>query len=99
MEWAAIVELILAMIADCLEKRRREEVEAGLLHPGMREYRAILRGLRDKGDLHGRDLRAEADECMEALREADAEDIECLLDDAAALTYDPTLAKEGRAAK
>ena len=93
MEWFAIVEMILSMIADCLEQRRREDVEAGLLRPGMREYRAILRGLRE-GGLHGRDLRAEATECMEALREADAEDISCLLDDAAAL-----LATEGRAAK
>jgi len=81
-EWIAIVEMILNMIADCLEERRREDVEAGLLLPGFREYRAIVRGLRDEQDLHGRALRKEADECMATLREADAEDICCLLDDA-----------------
>lgn len=81
MEWALIITAIIEAIAKCLEDRRREEVEAGLLNPGFRERRIVTRILRDQ-DLHGRRLREEVDEAMGLLAEMDAEDIGCLLDDA-----------------
>ena len=80
MEWALIITAIIDAIAKCLENRRREDVEAGLLKPGFRERRICTRIIRDQ-DVHGRQLREEVDEAMALLAEMDAEDISCLLDD------------------
>lgn len=79
-----ILQFIKALF-ECIEDRRREDVEAGLNKPGRREYRVILRTLRSKSDLHGRELFAEADEVFGALLEMDAEDVAVLMDRAEAL--------------
>jgi len=82
MEWALIITAIIDAIAKCLENRRREDIEERLLMGGgFLERRALTKILRAQ-DYHGRLLREEVNEGMAMLREMDAEDISCLLDDA-----------------
>jgi hypothetical protein len=80
-DFIALFRAVIEEISKCLEDRRREEVEATLMNPGMRERRVIMQILRSEG-IHGRQLREETDEAMGLLSEMDAEDISCLLDDA-----------------
>ena len=84
-----IFEFIVA-IFKCVQDHKdpvspAQAVKDELNEPNWRHYRAILRVLRDKEDLHGRDLREAADDVFSMLREADAEDIDDLVDDAVAL--------------
>ena len=87
-----IIMQFVRMIVDCLEERRREDVEEGLRNPGRREYREIVRMLRADG-CSGRELRQEASATFVLLQEADAEDIDLLLIDAEKLASD--LADDG----
>ena len=81
MDWSVFIFAALDWLKQCLEERRREDVEADLLNPGFRVRRAMCKLVRDQ-DFHGRELRREVDEGMLFLAEQDAEDIACLLDDA-----------------
>jgi len=83
MEIEIIMQIVRA-IMECIAQRREDDVAAGLLNPGRREYRAIINMLRKENDLHGRALRLEASETFLLLVEADAEDIEALMNDARA---------------
>ena len=88
-EFAAIFDLIM-VIFECVEDRRNEPdpeaaVKDELAKPKRKHYRAILANLRENEDLHGRELREEADEVFAMLKEADGEDISDLVDDAVRL--------------
>ena len=91
MDWAALIFELIQELIKCMEERRREDVEEGLINPGFRERRVLCRILRDQG-FHGRDLRHEVDEGMAYLADQDAEDISLLLDDAEAAAQ----AKKGK---
>ena len=81
MDWSVFIFALMDWLAGCMEKRRREDVAAGLLSPGFRERRGAMKLLRDQ-DFHGHELREQCDEAMLYLEEQTAEDVECLLDDA-----------------
>ena len=83
MDWSVFIFALLDWLKECMEERRRDQVEHGLNNPGFRERRVATKLLRDQ-DLHGRELRHEVDQAMAYLAEQDAEDISCLLDDAEA---------------
>ena len=84
MEIEIIMQIVRA-IMECTAQRREDDVAAGLLNPGRREYRAIVRLLREKGGLCGRELRSEAAETFALLQDAAPEDIYLLMEDVNAL--------------
>ncbi len=86
MGFSAIFEFIM-QIWECIKERKGEvdpanAVKEDLGDPKKRHYRLIVRTLRNEDSLHGRELREEADEMFAMLCEADAEDINDLVDDA-----------------
>jgi len=87
-EWTAIIMEFLKAFIECLKERKREHVEADLNDRSPRalllKARIMRKTLRDKYELHGRELRDATDEGMAFLNEQDAEDISCLLDEAEA---------------
>ena len=56
MPWMLIFEMVIEMIMKCQETRRRADIEAGLLDPGVQEIGALRFILRKQG-LRGRKLR------------------------------------------
>jgi len=82
--WFAFILELLDWLKECLEERRREDVEADMMRGGIRVRRGVTKILRNQ-DFHGRALREEVDEAMGMLAEMDAEDCACLLDEAAAV--------------
>ncbi len=83
MDWTVFFTALVAQLLECMQERRREDVEDGLNEPGFRERRWVNRELRRQG-MTGRQLRHETDEAIAHLEEQDAEDISLLLDDAEA---------------
>jgi len=83
MDWASFIMALLKMLQECMEERRKEAVVDGMLNPGLRERFAAHRLLKEQG-YHGRELRMEVTVAMQYLADLDAEDIECLLEDAKA---------------
>jgi len=83
MDWSVFIFALLDWLKECLEERRREQVEEDMIFGGFRVRRGVTRLLRDQ-DLHGRVLREEVDEAMGLLADMDAEDRSCLLDEAEA---------------
>ena len=86
---AIIFELIMQVFA-CIKDRRDQnamvaEVKEDLGRPRMRHYRGIVRTLRDQEDLHGLPLFREAREIYSMLQEADAEDIDDMVDEAVSI--------------
>ena len=81
--WTAFIFELLDWLKECLEERRREEVEVAMLQGRIGVRRGVTKILR-RQDFHGRALREEVDEAMGMLAEMDAEDISYLLDEAEA---------------
>ncbi len=86
MEFVAIFDFIMQIFA-CIQDRRSEPeriqaVKDDMAKPKRRHYRGIVATLREKEDLHGRELFQEARAVYGTLKDADAEDISDLVDDA-----------------
>ena len=86
MEFVAIFDFIM-QIFECIQDRRSEPerieaVKEDMGDPKRRHYRGIVQTLREKEDLHGRELFQEARAVYGMLRDADAEDIDEMVDDA-----------------
>lgn len=88
MDWSVFIFALLDWLKECLEERRREDVEATMKRAGFAVRRGVTKLLREQG-LSGHTLREEADEAMQFIREMDDEDRKCLLDDAEARLMNP----------
>ncbi len=85
MEWFIILmPMIMQMIEQCQESRDREDIEAGLNNPGVREKWAMRKVLRDEG-YRGKELWNRVRQGMTELRAADRDDVAALMADVPAL--------------
>ena len=83
MDWASFIMALLDKLIECIQDRRKEEVAAELMSGSIFVRRQACQLLREQG-FRGRELRRQTDEAMAYLADQDAEDIECLLEDAIA---------------
>lgn len=77
MDWVMIITAIIAAIQQC--QQDRDDIEAGLNNPGLRERWSIRKIVRKEWGLRGRDLWAKVDEGMDELRDLDSDDIAQLM--------------------
>ena len=66
MQYLVIIELIIELIAKCLENRDRDNIIAGLAKPRLLEVMALRRVLKKEG-FKGRDLKVRSKECLDFL--------------------------------
>ena len=86
MEWVAIVQMIIKMIAECREDRSSEEIMRGLGRPGLVERLALRSVLRDDCGLEGRDLWKTTREGMQKLKQAKPTQLSALMAAAEVMT-------------
>ncbi|NQU11864.1 hypothetical protein HQ590_13805 [bacterium] len=82
MDWATLILAVIDAIKECLENRDRNQVEAGLHRPGMREAWALRKILRRDEGLRGRALHAAVRDGMDYLADMDSAEIGALCDEA-----------------
>ncbi|KKN88322.1 hypothetical protein LCGC14_0248840 [marine sediment metagenome] len=63
----------------CQEDRNRDDIEAGLNNPGIREWFAIRAVIKRRKNLKGRDLRMTVRDSFAALKELEPEDVQELM--------------------
>lgn len=84
--WALIIELMIRLIANCMENRQsRERIFDRLRNPSGREAWALRKILRENTELRGRDLRVATHEGIGQLAAMEEGDINEMLDEAAAI--------------
>lgn len=85
MEWfILLMPMIIQLIEQCQEDRSREDIEAGLNHPGTLEKWAMRKILRQEG-YRRRELWRRVNQGMAELKAADREDIAALMADVPSL--------------
>lgn len=75
-----LLPIIMAMIEQCREDRDRDDIEAGLLKPGIRERIMVRRAIVERYGLSGKALRRKTRKAMKELRNADPEEVTFVMD-------------------
>ena len=83
MEYFLIIELVIELIAKCLENRDRSSIVNGIMNPGLLEVISLIKVLRKRG-FKGRKLREKARECLDYLSSMDSSDIGNIVSEAEA---------------
>lgn len=79
MEWIMLIEMIIKMIQECRENRPINAIIAGMRKPGVLEYLACRKIVKDELGLRGKALRRKAREGISKLRALSRKEVELLV--------------------
>ena len=89
--WIPIIALVIEAIVECLKNRKREDIVAGLMNPGLRETWALRRILRKEEGLRGQELREKVWEGLQFLSEMPSGEVEEMMCEAEDFIVNPTI--------